>query len=268
MTNFNLADPETTILDRLHLDDLRLPRYDVTAGSPATSNAVYAAFFKALFKLAGSTLTALNAAYDAFKPVLQATYAANPFDTFAGKFGFLDATPGTTAQVRFAQYYYDFFDDLPKAYDEFRWKGVDLLCACCPRKDCFRARCWVWCGDGCEPIFIVITFSRHCGSNCEIAPRNSSAIRRMVTMIGTFQTPKLPLRHESHRPIFRSGCAEPSGRCAAFRQASLTTISRTVLCHCFNCGMSKTPGTERTVSQLPLRRIHSQRRFRQRFVAI
>ena len=47
-------------------------------------------------------------------------------------FGFLDTAPANVAQVRFLQYYFDLFEDLLRAYDEFRWKGVDLICACCP----------------------------------------------------------------------------------------------------------------------------------------
>ncbi len=35
-------------------------------------------------------------------------------------------------QVRFLQYYVCLFDDLLRAYDEFRWKGLELICACCP----------------------------------------------------------------------------------------------------------------------------------------
>ena len=34
--------------------------------------------------------------------------------------------------MRFLQYYVDLFEDLLRAYDEFRWKGAELLCACCP----------------------------------------------------------------------------------------------------------------------------------------
>ena len=35
------------------------------------------------------------------------------------------------------QYYWDLFDDLLAAYDEVRWKGVDLMCACCPPEGLF-----------------------------------------------------------------------------------------------------------------------------------
>lgn len=119
----------------LGLEDIRLPRYDVPNSNPATSQQLLAAFF-AVFqagKLAGKTASVLSATYQAFKPILSDLYPADPFlNTFAAKFGFLDTAPQTPTQVLFLQYYYDFFDDLLKAYDELRRKGVGLMCACCP----------------------------------------------------------------------------------------------------------------------------------------
>ena len=41
--------------------------------------------------------------------------------------------------MRFLQYYVDLFDDLLRAYDEFRWKGAELICACCPPDGLFPA---------------------------------------------------------------------------------------------------------------------------------
>lgn len=140
-TGLTAADLETSLLQRLNLPDLRLPRYDVPATNPATSQQILAAFLT-LFKnekLADKTGVALTAAYEAFKPLVQSVYPDNnnPFKDFTAKFSFLDSAPTTTIQVRFLQYYYDFFDDLLKAYDEFRWLGVELLCACCPSEGLF-----------------------------------------------------------------------------------------------------------------------------------
>lgn len=133
------TDLESALLARLNLPDLRLQRYDIPNTGPVTSNQVLAAFH-AVFrseKLASTTSVALTAAYDAFKPLLESKYPTNPFAGFSAEFGFLDEAPTTTVQVQFLQYYYDFFDDLTNAYDEFRWKGVELLCACCPPGDLF-----------------------------------------------------------------------------------------------------------------------------------
>ena len=134
-----LADLAGALSARLNLPDVRLPRYDVPNRGPATSRDVLAAFL-AVFQtgqLAKQTGIALTAAYDAFKPLVGKVDSPNPFADFAVKFGFLDSMPKTAAQVRFLPYYYDFFDDLLKAYDEFRWKGVELLCACCPPEGLF-----------------------------------------------------------------------------------------------------------------------------------
>ncbi len=128
------SDLEAALLEKLKLPDIPIPRFNVVNSSPATSNDIYAAFLN-LFtanKLAGSTANALSAAYQAFKPLLQESYKSDPFGEFKKTFSFLDQSPTATDQVIFMQYYYDFFDDLLRAYDEFRWKGVDLFSSCCP----------------------------------------------------------------------------------------------------------------------------------------
>ncbi len=134
-TSLTPSDLESVLLARLKLADIRLPRYNVPNTDPATSEDVYAGFLD-VFRdngLAAATGTALSEAYKAFEPLLLDDYPSDPFaGTFSGKFGFLDTVPDATDQVRFVQYYYDLFDDLLKAYDEFRWKGVELMCACCP----------------------------------------------------------------------------------------------------------------------------------------
>lgn len=137
--NLTRSDLATALLTRLNLPDLRLPRFDVRATGLATSRDVLAAFL-AVFqagRLVKETGNALSAAYNAFKPLVGKVDSPNPFADFAVKFGFLDSMPKTAIQVRFLQYYYDLFDDLLKAYDEFRWKGAELLCACCPSESLF-----------------------------------------------------------------------------------------------------------------------------------
>ena len=129
-----LADLEAAMLSRLNLPDLRLPRYDAPNTSPATSQQVLAAFH-AVFrdaKLVEKTGQAMAAAYLAFRPLLAERYPASPFDGFMSRFGFLDTSYGSAEQVIFLQYYYDLFDDVLRAYDEMRWKGVELVCACVP----------------------------------------------------------------------------------------------------------------------------------------
>lgn len=127
------------LTERLQLPDLRMPRFDVPNTGPVATAEVLQAFqetFRA-GKLAAATGAALTQLYAAFKPVVVDLFAVNPFSTILNRFGFLDTTPVTTGQVRFVQYYWDLFDDLLAAYDELRWKGVDLLCACCPPAELF-----------------------------------------------------------------------------------------------------------------------------------
>src|SRR4051812_562704 len=128
------SDLDAALSAKLNLPDVHVMRFDVLNSEPVTSNDVYAGFLNVFRvpKLAHATENALNAAYAAFKPLLQGTYPSNPFGTFNAAFGFLDNAPASTAQVRFLQYYVDLFEDLLRAYDEFRWKGAELFCACCP----------------------------------------------------------------------------------------------------------------------------------------
>jgi hypothetical protein len=127
------------LTERLALPDLRMPRVDVPNSGPVASEEVLFAF-QATFRqshLVAATADALTKLYDAFEPLVVDAYPTNPFATFTNRFGFLDATPATPAEVRFMQYYWDLFDDLLAAYDELRWKGVDLMCACCPPEGLF-----------------------------------------------------------------------------------------------------------------------------------
>jgi hypothetical protein len=139
LDGLSVADLESTLSARLGLPDLRLLRFDVPNTGPATSSQVLAAFH-AVFRdgaLAARTGSALSAAWTAFRPLLQDEFPADPFAGFSARFGFLDTAPQTVQQVLFLQYYYDFFDDLVRAYDEMRWKGSELLCACCPDEALF-----------------------------------------------------------------------------------------------------------------------------------
>jgi len=133
------SDLDAALSAKLNLSDIRVARFDVPNTGPVTSNDVYAGFLQVFLaaKLAQQTQKALSAAYAVFKPLLQDAYPGNPFGTFNASFGFLDNAPTSSVQVRFLQYYVDLFEDLVRAYDEFRWKGAELLCACCPPDDLF-----------------------------------------------------------------------------------------------------------------------------------
>ncbi|GFO54786.1 hypothetical protein GMSM_17930 [Geomonas sp. Red276] len=126
-----LADALTA---ELNLPDLKLPRFDVPNTAPVTAHQVLAAFLTVFTssQMAHQTAAALSAAYQAFLPLLKGKYPSDPFAGFLNRFGFLDAVPATTIQVRFLPYYFDLFGDLLAAYCEFRGRGIELLCACSP----------------------------------------------------------------------------------------------------------------------------------------
>lgn len=133
-TGLTSSDLANALSAELNLPDVPVPRFDVLNSNPSSSDDVYAAFLNVFRtpKLANTTAKALSAAYAAFQPLLKASYPADPFANFSTTFGFLDSAPKSVTQVRFLQYYVDLFEDLLHAYDEFRWKGVELICACCP----------------------------------------------------------------------------------------------------------------------------------------
>ena len=136
-TTITASDLEAALLTRLNLPDLRLPRYDVPNTNPATSNDVLAAFH-AVFQtdqLVSNLENALRAAYKRSNRYCNKTPTLLPISVQT--FGFLEQAPVKTDQVRFLQYYYDFFDDLIRGYDEFCRKGMDLMCACCPPEGLF-----------------------------------------------------------------------------------------------------------------------------------
>jgi hypothetical protein len=138
-TGYSATDIESALLSKLNLPDLHLPRYNVPNTSPVSSNEVLAAFL-AVFQKSNMATTmgkALSLLYKAFHPLVGCLYPIDPFTGFIREFGFLDSVPTATAQVRFLPYYYDFFDDLIQAYDEFRWKGAELMCSCSPPADLF-----------------------------------------------------------------------------------------------------------------------------------
>jgi len=137
------GDPETTFIQRLQLNDIRLPRLNLPSSNPITSNDIFLAYMKVFSdgSLLLSTAAALSKAYYAFEPLLHDIYPVDPFNTdslnFNSQFDRLYKTLAASDKVYLLQYFYDFFDDLIRAYDEFRWKGADLVCGCCPSEDLF-----------------------------------------------------------------------------------------------------------------------------------
>lgn len=137
--NLTLSDLSESLLARLNLPDIKLPRWDVPNTFPVTTKNVLNGFHNVFTtdKISEHTGNALSAAYQAFRPLVENDFPNDPFLGFGAKFGFLDNAAITNDQLKFIQYYYGFFEDLLNAYDEFRWKGVELMCACCPPEGLF-----------------------------------------------------------------------------------------------------------------------------------
>jgi hypothetical protein len=184
------------LTERLGLPDIRMPRVDVPSSGPVAAEEVLFAFQAAFRqnKLVAATATALTELYKAFKPLVVDAHPTDPFVGFQNRFAFLDDTPVTTAQVRFMQYYWDLFDDLLAAYDELRWKGVDLLCACCPPEGLFPRHLMAGVLD---PVKFDTADYRHhflpspAVGDCEDRTREVRVLfRRLVAMLESFtETP-------------------------------------------------------------------------------
>lgn len=194
------AELAKLLADRLNLPDLRLLNYDVPNSRPVTTEAVWAAF-QAIFKntqLVSRTAQALSSAYQAFKPLVEQDYGVDPFSGFEARFGFLDSLPIASGQVRFIQYYYDLFDDLLAAYDEFRWHGLELFCLCGPDEDLFPRHLMlglIFPESVNEPGLYRQRFlpSPAVGACTEQARAVLSLFKRLVGMIASFtENPPLP----------------------------------------------------------------------------
>ena len=182
------------LTERLQLPDLRMPRFDVpNLGAVSTAQVLQAfqqCFTAGRLGLAGRTGQALSKLYEAFKPVVDDLFPRDPFSTFNDRFGFLDAAPDDPEQVLFMQYYWDLFDDLLAAYDELRWTGVELLCACCPPSDLFPRHLMVGVLD--PDTFDTADYRHHfvrspaLGDCVDRSRRVRQLFHRLVAMLASF----------------------------------------------------------------------------------
>jgi hypothetical protein len=117
---------------RLDLREIRMPRFDVPATPLSDTTSILAAYKKilcdpqdgtgkSLFTRVGE---ALDAAQTAFSPLL-----SGPVAGFTAKMATHETrfTKPEGNKAVFFQYYHDFLYDLIQAYDEFRWKALELL---------------------------------------------------------------------------------------------------------------------------------------------
>ncbi len=134
--------------ERLGLPDLRMPRLNVPNTNMVDARMIFDAYRDLLV---GSSVTmfdkigqALAEAYQVFGPVVKPVKPnyqfINKLQAFENQFRSLfqfSFFGGSKFPVYYAQYYYDLLSDLIQAYDEFRWKGLELMSLCCPHEALF-----------------------------------------------------------------------------------------------------------------------------------
>jgi hypothetical protein len=112
------------------LPEVLLTRYNVPHTTLNNAQAVLKAFHTITSNSAQSAVAAAyNKTYDTFKGLLGV--AANPFTTLNTTLNSLFAQV-QAGNALYSQYYYDFLDDLIKAYNELRQEGNAVISACCP----------------------------------------------------------------------------------------------------------------------------------------
>jgi hypothetical protein len=118
---------------RLKLVDLSMPRLDTPGPTMKDAQTIFMAYKKVLTPAFFKKIeVALEKAWSAFQPILSDIAPADPFANLLAKMAERYIKLTLDRKVVFSQYYYDFLDDIILAYDEFRWKAVDLMAMCAP----------------------------------------------------------------------------------------------------------------------------------------
>ncbi len=116
--------------------DVKLKRFNVPVNQLTSTDVVLNAFLELVDENTLKRLAqVLNYSYLHYKPILFEE-ASNPFgDVFEVFKARLAAIKNTNPF--FIQYFYDWLDDIHKAYHEFKRKVYDVQVACCPDEDLF-----------------------------------------------------------------------------------------------------------------------------------
>ncbi|MBI1227585.1 MAG: hypothetical protein GC192_20295 [Bacteroidetes bacterium] len=141
-------DTMPNLPERLGLPDIRMPRLNVPNSNMVDARMIFDAYQDLLV---GNSVTlfdkigkALAEAYQVFGPIVKPVRPnfqfVNKLQSLENQFRSLfqfSIFGGSKFPVYYAQYYYDLLSDLIQAYDEFRWKGLELLSLCCPHEQLF-----------------------------------------------------------------------------------------------------------------------------------
>lgn len=118
------------------LPDIVLKRYNIPFKPLKSATEIINAFYALTDATTLKNISeAYSNAYNTFKPML----STETTDPFSNMLTTLNAQLNDIKVNRavLTEYYYDFIDDLVKAYDEFREKGNSLLIECCPDGNLF-----------------------------------------------------------------------------------------------------------------------------------
>lgn len=124
-------------IERLGLKDVQLKRFDVKATPLQDAFDIYDAYL-ACFNddVIKNIAEVYSQCFSIFQPILKDYGGTNPFENLQGdlkkKLDNLKAN-----MPIYIQYYYDFLDDLIKAYNEFRERSFEVITECCPDEDLF-----------------------------------------------------------------------------------------------------------------------------------
>ncbi len=118
------------------LRNIQLKRFNVPVKELTSSDLVLNGFLELVDEPTLKRLSeALNLCYQIYHPILFEENV-NPFSNVFDRFKNVLATI-KSANPFFIQYYYDWIDDIIKAYDEFKCKVHDVQVMCCPDEDLF-----------------------------------------------------------------------------------------------------------------------------------
>ncbi len=122
-------------LTQANLPALALKRFNVPVSDLKNTNDVFNAFLQVVDETTLKQVAeALNFSYLYYHTLLgeENNPFGNVFNEFKNRLSFIKA-----ANPLFIQYFYDWIDDIIKAYDEFRCKIIDVNSVCCPDEELF-----------------------------------------------------------------------------------------------------------------------------------
>ena len=131
----NLGIVANQSLTQTNLQPVSLKRFNVPVKELKNTNDLFNAFLQLLDEnTLKQVANAVSSCYTNYRLLLgeENNPFGNLFDVLKDRLSFVKVT-----NPLFIQYFYDWIDDIIKAYDEFRCKVIDVQAICCPDEDLF-----------------------------------------------------------------------------------------------------------------------------------